>query len=111
MWLSRSCEDGAPGRAVRIEPLLLRRQEFNRYVNEPIVQGPDHQIGFAGHSGMGSMPRELIAKNRVFGSVWAASHDVARVKVTHDEGNVSSVKPLFDPLLQKQADVTEPDVP
>src|SRR5215472_2784893 len=56
------------------------------------------------------MPRELIAKNRVFVSVRTAPDDIARIKVAHHEGNFSLFEPLFDLLLQKQTDVTQPDV-
>jgi len=79
-------------------------------MNEAIVQEPDHQAGSSGHGGMSSMPRELIAKNRVFGIVRAAPHEVARVKVAHNDRNLSRLKPLFDLLVQKQTDVLQPDV-
>src|SRR6516162_1791920 len=79
-------------------------------VNEAIVQMTDHHAGFASHSGVGSMPREVVAKDSVFGVVRAATDDVARVKVAHNKGNVPRVKPLLDLLAQKQTDVTQPDV-
>src|SRR5215510_4388937 len=110
MRLSRSCEHGAPSDAVRIESLLLGCQEFDRDMNETVVQEPDHQAGLPGHGGMGCMPRELIAKNRVFSIVRTASNDVARVKVAHHEGNLPRPKPLVDPPLQELPDVTQLDV-
>src|SRR5262245_12647553 len=94
-----------------IETLLLGCQEFDRDMNEAVVQEPDHQAGLPGHGGMGSMPRELIAKNRVFSIVRTAPDDVARVKVAHHEGNVPCLEPLFDLLVQEHADVTQLDVP
>src|SRR5215467_15274915 len=109
MGLSGRCEHGAPIRAIWIESSLLGGQEFDRDVNETVVQKPDHQAGFAGHGSMGGMPREQIAKYRVFGIGRAASHVVARVKVAHHEGNFPSLEPLFDSLLQKQTDVTQLD--
>ena len=59
---------------------------------------------------MRSMPRELVAKDRVFGIVRTAPNEVARVKVAHHERNVPRLKPLFDLLLQEHADVTQLDV-
>src|SRR5262249_13868826 len=110
MRLSRGREHGMPDGAFRIETFLLGCQEFDRDMNEAVVQEPDHQAGLPGHGGMGSMPRELIAKNRVFGIVRTAPNDVARVKVAHDEGNVPRLKPLFDLLVQESPDVTQLDV-
>src|SRR5262249_51183677 len=101
MRLSSSREHSAPGRTFRIKSFLLSRQKFDRDMNEGIVQEPYHQAGFARHGGVGRMPRELITKNRVFGIVRAAPENVARVKVAHDEGNFSRLKPLFDLLVQK----------
>jgi hypothetical protein len=84
MRLSGSREHGAPGWAVRIDPLLPGREQLDRDVNELIVQITDHRGGLAGHPGMGSMPRERIAKDGVFSIVRATPDDVARVKVAHD---------------------------
>src|SRR5215472_10580566 len=110
MRLSGSGEHSAPDRAVRIEPLLLSGKQFDRDVNEEIVQITDHHAGFACHSGVGSMPRECIAKDSVFGIVRAATYDVARVKIAHNKENISRLKPLFDLLAQKQTNVPQPDV-
>src|SRR5215469_14125713 len=56
------------------------------------------------------MPCELVAKDSVFGVVRAAADDVARVKIAHNKGDFSRIKPLFDLLAQKQTDVTQPDI-
>ena len=79
-------------------------------MNEAVMQESDYQASLPGHAGMGSMPRELIAKNRVYSIVWTAPDDVTRVKVAHHEGNVSRLKPLFDLLVQEHPDVAQPDV-
>src|SRR5262249_2428036 len=59
---------------------------------------------------MGSIPREQIAKNGIFGIGRAPTYDVARVKVAHHERNFPGFKPIFDLLVQKQTDVNQPDV-
>ncbi len=80
-------------------------------MNEAVVQEPYYQAGFAGHGGMGSIPRELIAKNRVFGIIWATPNEITRVKIAHNERNFPRAKPFFDLIGQKQTDITQPDVP
>src|SRR5215467_9519832 len=93
-----------------IESLLLSCQQFDRDVNEEIVQITDHHARFACYSGMGRVPRECIAKDSVFGIGRAATYGVARVKIAHNKGNIPGLKPLFDLLAQEQTDVTQPDV-
>src|SRR5262245_55530395 len=110
MRLSRGGEHGTPGGAVRVETFLLGCQEFDRDMNEAVVQEPDHQAGLAGHGSMDSMPCERIAEDSVFGIVRAAADDIARIKVAHDEGNLPRVEPLFDLLAQEHTDVVEPDI-
>ena len=88
----------------------MRCQQFDRDVNEAIVHITDHHAGFASHGGVGSMPRELVAKDSVFGVVRTATDDVARVKIAHNKGNSPRDKPPFNLLAQKPADVTQPDV-
>jgi|SRR5215471_6603508 len=103
-------EHSAPDRTVRIEPLLLGRQHFDRDVNEAIVQMTDHHASLPSHRGVDSMPRELVAKDSVFGVVRAAADDVARVKVAHKDGDIARFEPLFNLFAQKHTDVTKPDV-
>src|SRR5262249_26010357 len=79
-------------------------------MNEAVVQEPDHQAGFSGHGGMGSMPRERVAEDSVFGIVRAAADEIARIKVAHDKGNLPRVEPLFDLLAQEHTDVVEPEI-
>src|SRR5215468_2435992 len=110
MGLSRSCEHGAPDRALRIESFLLAREQFDRDMNEAIVQKPNYKAGFAGHGGMGSIPRKPITKNRVFCIAWATANDIARVKIAHNERNSPRAKPFSDLIGQKQPDVTQLEV-
>src|SRR5215471_11797981 len=110
MRLSGSCEHGAPDRAPWIESFLLGRKQFDRDMNEAIVQEPDYQPGFAGHGGMGSISRKAIAKDGIFGIAWATANDITRVKIAHHEGNSPRLEPFFDLIAQKQTDVAQPDV-
>ena len=105
--LAGRSQDRAPGKTVRVQVFLPGAQEFNRHVDELVMQISDHQASLAGHSGVGGMTREEIAEDGVLGIGRAAADEVARIKIAHDQRDLFRLEIRLDALTQKQADVLE----
>src|SRR5580704_6486791 len=85
-------------------------QEFNRDVDEALVQKSNDNASLAGHCGVDSVAREQIAEQCVLTVRRAAADLVTRVEVTHDDGNAFAFEERLDLLAQKWTYVPEPDI-
>ena len=63
----------------------MRAEEFDRDVDETLVQKTDHDAGLASHRRVHRMTSKQIAEKRVFAVRGAAAHLVARIEVTRDD--------------------------
>ena len=82
-------------------------EQFDRDVNEALVQKTDHDAGLAGHRGVDGVAREEIAEQRVLAVRRAAAHLIARVEVAHHDRDAFRFEERFDLLAQERTDVLQ----
>src|SRR3954453_12364612 len=100
-------EGRTPPAAGRIEPLRLRGEQFDRNVNEALVEEANDEAGLARHRRMDGIASEEIAEQRIFAIRGTAPDLVARVEVTHHDRDSFLLEKRSDPVAQEMADVVE----
>jgi hypothetical protein len=91
-------KDRMPPATVRIKALDMGGEQFDRHMNEALVQKTDDQSGLSRHGGVRGIARKQVAEQSVF-AVRAATPDlIARIEIAEDYRPAVGFEIRFDLL-------------
>ena len=80
-------------------------EKFDGDMDETLVEEADDEAGLAGHRGVDGVAGEKIAEDVVLAVRGPAADLIARVEITHDDGDALGFEIRLDSLAQKRTDV------